>query len=294
LFADFLLFFYEDADKLFDFDRNFEFLDKELSALASGVPPAESLYVDKLVKVFSRTGGEHWLLVHIEVQGYADHSFPRRMFRYFYRILDRFDREIRALVIFTDSQKNFRPDRYELVSGETSLVYRFGTYKVMDQDRRLLGQSDNPFAIVILTALVALERRNKSGDEMPHLTVELARLLLAKGFAKQKVRRLLQFIKHYVHFNRPEEISKFEELSERIDPNAKTMGIIEQLNEMYEAIGHEKGMEKGMELAKLEHSRLVVRNLLQQTDLGVSQIASVADVSESFVLELQRELAENK
>ena len=35
-----------------------------------------------------------WILVHIEVQGYADKEFPERMFRYFYRIFDKYNEKI--------------------------------------------------------------------------------------------------------------------------------------------------------------------------------------------------------
>jgi hypothetical protein len=42
---------------------------------------------DVLVKVFLKDGSEKWLLIHIEVQGYYEKEFGRRMFIYNYRIL---------------------------------------------------------------------------------------------------------------------------------------------------------------------------------------------------------------
>ena len=54
LFDDFLRFFYPNANKLFDMERGFEYLDKELDQL---FPPEGDQYapryVDKLVKVFT-------------------------------------------------------------------------------------------------------------------------------------------------------------------------------------------------------------------------------------------------
>src|ERR1700679_279887 len=86
LFDDFLRFFYPDADNLFDFNKGFEYLDKELDQLFplddDNYAPR---YVDKLVKVFTRAGEEEWILIHIEVLSYTDEYFSRRMFQYYYR-----------------------------------------------------------------------------------------------------------------------------------------------------------------------------------------------------------------
>src|SRR6202012_3238708 len=113
LFDDFLRFFFPDADKLFDMRRSFEFLDKERNQL---FPPEEDeykvRYVDKLIKVFTQGGDEEWVLVHIEVQGYTDKDFAKRMFEYYYRILDKYDKPITAFAIFADDNKSFHPKHY--------------------------------------------------------------------------------------------------------------------------------------------------------------------------------------
>lgn len=59
LFDDLLRFFLPNADELFDLNRGFESLIQELDQL---LPPDndnfQPRYVDKLVKVFTRTGDE--------------------------------------------------------------------------------------------------------------------------------------------------------------------------------------------------------------------------------------------
>ncbi len=64
IFEDFLRFMYPDADKIFDFTRDIEFLDKELEQL---FPPAEDKtavkFVDKLAKVYTHKGTEEWVLI---------------------------------------------------------------------------------------------------------------------------------------------------------------------------------------------------------------------------------------
>lgn len=90
LFGDFLRFFFSNADELFDMERGFVFLDKELEQIfPSNQDEFAPRYVDKLVQVFTREGTEQWILVHIEVQGSSDSDFGQRMFQYFYRIYDR-------------------------------------------------------------------------------------------------------------------------------------------------------------------------------------------------------------
>jgi len=87
---DLLRFFFKNANALFDLERGFEFLDKALEQLfPSTQDEFNPKYVDKLVKVFTHNGSEHWVLVHIEVQGSSDADFGHRMFQYYYRIYDR-------------------------------------------------------------------------------------------------------------------------------------------------------------------------------------------------------------
>ena len=114
LFDDFLRFFYPDANELFDLAKGFEYLDKELDQLFP--PEADNYaprYIDKLVKVFAKDGNEEWILIHIEIQSYTDKDFAKRMFQYYYRILDKYDKPITAFAIFADANRAFHPKHYE-------------------------------------------------------------------------------------------------------------------------------------------------------------------------------------
>jgi hypothetical protein len=89
IFPWFIPFFLPRYQHLFQTENGVEFLDKELQQL---YPQEDSRggvkFVDKLVKVPSAGGSNHWLLIHIEVQGYGDGRFAERMFTYFSRIWD--------------------------------------------------------------------------------------------------------------------------------------------------------------------------------------------------------------
>lgn len=86
----FLLYFFPNASAILDLSKGIEFLDKELEELFPQDSPDHPKFVDKLLKVFTLDGKEEWILIHIEVQAYADPHFSHRMFTYFYRLYDRY------------------------------------------------------------------------------------------------------------------------------------------------------------------------------------------------------------
>jgi hypothetical protein len=103
-FPNLLRFFFPDADLVFDLEKGFEFLDKELLELFPELDKrGGSRFVDMLAKVFSKTGTIKWLLIHIEIQERDELLFGKRMFQYFYRIFDRYEVPISAMAIFTGS-----------------------------------------------------------------------------------------------------------------------------------------------------------------------------------------------
>lgn len=282
LFADFLRFFYAPAEELFDIDKGFEFLDKELEQLYPGLDVLHPKFVDKLVKIYKKDGTNEWLLIHIEVQGYNDKLFARRMFTYFCRILDRFDREVASIAIFTDNNKSYHPDRYEYHSLETSNIFQFKTYKIKGQDTASLENSNNPFAIVVLTALIALGERPKQPEELLNLSLDLAKRMFRKGFSKQKINSLLDFLKLYVYLDNKEIFFKFEEELDTITKKERTMGIRELGTQLIK----EEGREEGIEIAKIT----LITNLLLKTNHSLQEIADLTDTSIDFVIEVKNNL----
>ncbi|MCW5558256.1 MAG: cytosolic protein, partial [Verrucomicrobiae bacterium] len=58
-----------------DWTRPFEFLDKELQEVIRDADSGRR-FVDKLVKVFRKSGEEQLVLIHVEVQGDPDLNLP--------------------------------------------------------------------------------------------------------------------------------------------------------------------------------------------------------------------------
>lgn len=212
IFEDFLCFFFPDAPKHFDLERGFEYLDKELDQL---FPPENSKYaprhVDKLVKVFTREGHEEWILLHVEVQGYNDSHFAERMFRYFCRIWDKYQRTIIPVVIYTYDTKGHAPDRFEQMRFNTGIRYLFKTYHILEQDEAELERSNNPLAMTALIVQAAAKAKKlKDGDIYP-LKMKLVRLLHNKQLSAKKIRRLMNFLRYTVLFKNPEMNAKFDQ-----------------------------------------------------------------------------------
>lgn len=292
IFDDFLRFFIPNANDIFDMERGFEFLDKELEQLfPTNTDEFFPKYVDKLVKVFTKNGTEEWILVHIEVQGSKDVDFSERMFSYFYRILDKYKKPITAFAILTDSNKNFHPSYYERIFLGTKLRYEFNSCKILELNEKELFASNNPFALVALTARTAIKKGKVQEKELFELKLNLARLLLNKQIPKEKIRVLMNFIKLYVRFGNEELVAKFEEEINIITNKTKqTMGIEEFVLERAKRIGKVEGLREG----ELTGSFNFVTSLLQNSDFDDTKIAFIASVSPDFVKKVKEGVSLNE
>jgi hypothetical protein len=262
LITDFLRFFYEDADETFDFSKKPEFLDKELEEL---FPDQKNTtrHVDKLVKVWLKNGSIKWILIHCEVQGYNDREFALRMFIYFYRIFDKYNVDISSIAILSDDNPLFKPNKFEKKFLGTELIFKFNAYKILEQDPSLLEDSDNPFAIIILTVYYALiekikqdklKRKTKKDEnetdktnesDLINIKLDLVRRLRSKKYDDKTIRALFYFIKNYIRFANKENNRIFESELEKIYPQKnRKMGVVDILIEDAKIEGENQGEEK--------------------------------------------------
>lgn len=94
-------------------------------------------------------------MIHVEVQDKDEADFSDRMFRYFYRIYDRFDREIYAIALLTDVKKSRYPSYFNYSFYGTEVDYRYNTYDFHGQDIEQLKKFSNPFATAVIAAIYA-------------------------------------------------------------------------------------------------------------------------------------------
>jgi len=318
LFEDFMHFFYPDYVDEIDFSKPVEFLDKELQQI---YPEANTESInrraDMLVRVYLKNGAEKWLLVHIEVQGYKDEDFALRMFVYYYRIYDKYAKEITGIAVLTDDNRKFRPQHFEQRTWNTKIRYDFDMFKVIDYDEDYYKKFENPFASLLQVVRTHIRYKQvKSDEDLLDLKLQLFRIMLQKGHTKKVIRNIATFIKFYVNFKHLGFYDKFEEDIFVISKKEKSMGLMElatkhrELEIAYIAEkkgmekgiekgmekgmekGIEKGIEKGMEKGIDEEKRKVIANLIKH-GFSIEEIVKMMDYKveevEKIVVELKIE-----
>ena len=292
LFPYLLRFCFSGADKIFDFSKDFVFLDKELSEL---FPELEkkggSRFVDLLVKVFLKDGKEEWILVHIEIQGGSTKDFPKRMFQYWYRIYDRYNVDVTALAIFTGNGQQKRPSQFYKSYLGTKILYEYNVYHILDHTEAELLAMDNPFALIVLAAQKALLQGKIAEEELAGHRLTIARALIqSKKFSHKKIAKLLFFLKNFLYIGNEEINRNFDEQIHQLTGKKITMGIIETIKKIEREEGIEIGIEKGIEKGKEQ----VVQNLLSIKKFTIAEIANFTNVTEAFVKKVRAALNKKK
>jgi predicted transposase/invertase (TIGR01784 family) len=208
----------------------------------------------------------------VEVQGYADPDFAARMFQYYYRILDKYAKPVTAFAIFTDSNKNFSPAFYKHEFLRTKVYYSYNTCKIIDQDDMKLINSNNPFAMAVLSAKIAIN--SKRDQQLFDMSYDMVRQLLKMQMPKEKIRKVMNFLKYYVRFENPEMCGKFESEILILTERSSTMSIEEFLLDSAEKKGIKKGREEGIRetAIKMKKSGLDIALIANITGLSTDEI----------------------
>jgi predicted transposase/invertase (TIGR01784 family) len=291
LFTDFLMYFYPQWSlENVDFQRDFEFLDKELENI---YPESKGKrFADKLVKIFFLNGKEKWFLIHIEIQGYEDITFPERMFQYFYRIRDRYQKEVMATVILTDNNKDFHPKKYEYAFYKTKIEYYFDTFKISEKTEKELNIANNIFSIIILVAKKSLNKK-QNDKEMLSWKIELVKELVKGGYEQEKIRHVLNFIKFFSNFKSSEVVKEYEEELSKIIKTNTNMGIEQAIltfvREEGEQIGIQKGEQIGIQKGEYQKALKTAERCLQK-GMDFQEVAELTDLSLKTIQELAEKL----
>lgn len=293
LFGDFLHFFFPAAASDFDLERGVAFLDKELDRLlpAPGRATEGVRFADKLARVFLKDGSENYLLVHVEIQAQkGKEDFAQRMFRYWYRIRDKYRVPVTALAILIDSDEDFHPRVYREKCLDTELTYVFNTYKVLRQNEDALLRDPNPFALVVLTALKALKNKGAGDGKLLDIKRGLLREMLARDLDPKRRKAIFNFMDYTLHLREEEAQEAFEQEVNQITERSITMGTEEFLLQEARLEGEAHGVEQG----RLEGKGQFVKYLIEQMGFSDQQAAETAKVSLPFVREIRKQLRQRR
>ncbi|MFN8576456.1 MAG: Rpn family recombination-promoting nuclease/putative transposase [Candidatus Sericytochromatia bacterium] len=108
----FIEFFMPDLYDFVDFSIKPKALDNEFASLFPE-SVSEDRRVDKLFEVNLKNRQTKWILLNIEVQSYEDSEFAKRMFQHYFRIFDKFNQEIEAIVVYTYKADRHKYKKYE-------------------------------------------------------------------------------------------------------------------------------------------------------------------------------------
>jgi len=179
---------------LIDWRQPIEFLDTEFQKIT---PDAEigKRFADQLVKVQLKKGKELILLIHLEIQAVPEKNFPERMFIYAIRIFELFHQLPVSLAILCDGKRDWRPSNYSLTTPGSSLEFNFRSVKLLDYETQWsqLEQSQNPFAVVVMSHLKTQETKGSAIDRTTW-KVRLVKRLYEIGYSRSDVLNLFRFV----------------------------------------------------------------------------------------------------
>ena len=241
-----------------------ESLDMELKEIQKDIfdkDSAEKIISDKIIKVRLKDNGSKILFIHVEVQSYSseENTFGERMFRYFYRIWDKFrykyddNSEIVAAAIYTYRGQRGKDTRYVYSMPELEndiLIYTFKTIDVENFELEKISD-DNPLKLVFKMAKTLLAT-SPDDEDILKAKIKLAEELYEYDKVKneEQIKALVWFLE-YLFLIQNEEYEKiFEEF--RNEKGGVIKMTVDQIREKYcEEKGRQEGEKnKAMEIAK--------------------------------------------
>jgi len=274
-FPEFMHFFFPEAYVEIDWRRGYRFLDKELQQVVADAELGRR-YADKLVEVWLKNGQTEWLLIHVEVQGKQEPEFEERMFVYNYRLFDRFRRTVVSLAVLADESPKWKPEKFGYGRWGCKVEMIFPSVKLLAyrENSDDLEHSKNPFAVVVMTHLRALDTRQDHARRM-WWKMELCKSLYARGYSREDIIRLFRFIDWVMRLSPEMEKLFWNELQDYEEE--RKMPYVTSV----EKIGMEKGIEKGIHLS--------VKRLLEN-GFSAEDAARLLEVNVTAVKQIEAEM----
>lgn len=266
-FEEFILFFFPQAHQEIDWAIPPEFLDKELQQVVRDAELGRRL-VDKLVKIYLRNGEEAWVLLHVEVQSQEESDFAERMFTYHYRIYDRYKRSVASLALLGDERRNWRPNRFGYQLFGCEIGFTFPVVKLLDYQQQwtVLEESRNPFAIVVMAHLKALETRDNR-NQRKEWKLTLTRRLYEQGYEREDIINLFQFVDWIMSLPQILEQEFWQEVIQLEEE--RRMPYITSVERIGIQKGIEQGIQQGIEQERQQSRQQFKQILLESIELGL-------------------------
>lgn len=246
--------FFPEVHAQIAWQRGYVLLDTELQQVTRDADLGRRL-ADTLVQVRRTDGTDVWVLIHLEVQGQPERDFAQRMFVYYYRIFDRYERPLMSVAILADEQAAWRPGRFGQELWGCAVELRYPVVKLLDWQGRedVLAASGNPFAVVVRAHLAA-QATAGSVDARGRAKLGLIRGLYERGYDRAQILELLRLIDWLLAL--PEELE---------DHLWREIERIEEERRMPYVTSWERiGQERGEQIGRREGERALLRRMVQR------------------------------
>ena len=228
--------------------------------------------VDVLVQVWSVAGPEQWVLLHVEVQAQRDPEFPRRMFDYYSRICQRYQRPVASLAILADAHPRWQPMAYEQELWNCKVRLEFPVVKLRDlaANEAQLLRNPNPFAIVVLAQIKALQTAGALRQRRVWKAT-LAKLGHERGYSRRLILDLYIFV-DWVMVLTPKLEREVEQEIEAFE-KAKRMKYITNM----ERRGLERGRQEGQIRSQQESVLTVLETRFGEIPYSLREAVTATD-----------------
>ena len=190
-FFEFLQLFFPPLAACVDRSQPPVFLDKESFGHTS-----RRREVDLVVRLTMSGQAAHFL-IHLEHQAQAKEGFPRRMFLYFARLLEKYGNPIYPIALFSfPTPITKQPAGYQMtVAGRRVLDFRYATLQLNRMSWRQFANQANPVA----SALMA--RMKIAPQERARVKLQCLRLLATLGLDRRKSYLISGFVDSYLQLD---------------------------------------------------------------------------------------------
>ena len=267
-FGEFVELFLPDVSAYLDKDADFIPIDKEVF---TDISLGDKHEVDLLMKVKFREQ-EAFFLIHIENQSTVQSDFPKRMFRYFARLTEKYGLPVYPVVIFShDAPVRQEPNRYEVAfPGKTVLKFE---YEVIQLNRlpwrRFINQA-NPVACALMAKM------KMAPKDRPKVKLECLRLLASLKLDPARSKMIGVFIDAYLALS-AQELVAYDVEMEKAEPSERTATL--ELVSSWE----KKGMEEILEIQLQQRFSTLPSHITERLDqLTADQLTDLAKVLFNF------------
>ncbi len=266
-FEDFMKFFFPQIAKHIDFKEKIIFRDKELIKIFEDLKDKklskEKRFVDALVEVSLKESEKKTrknLFIHIEIQGYKESDFPKRMFLYYCLLYPKVKRDLISLCLFVvkDDEK-YKPNKFTYSFEDFKLEFIYPAVNLYELKERALKYIEkgikNIYADIVLLFFeeMEIEKRIKKGESVESIKEDFllnyfksfAKKLIEKRYAKRQVIVAFKFLDRLI-FSKPKLEKDIKEKAKRLLEEEK-MGLIMDIFEEYRLKGLQEGLKRGLE-----------------------------------------------